>query len=71
MRQRRKTLEEMDQVFGSHTSMEDIELLSQIQREVGLLDVTEDGFHGLEGDGLTWSGGEKPVVLEEDGGEKV
>lgn len=34
-----KTLEEMDLVFGSHTSREETSLLAQIQKEVGLTEL--------------------------------
>ncbi|KAF4990306.1 hypothetical protein FDECE_14449 [Fusarium decemcellulare] len=38
-----KTLEEMDIVFGSTTSIEDAELLASIQEEIGLIDMLREG----------------------------
>ncbi|KAK7522307.1 quinate permease [Phyllosticta citriasiana] len=37
-----KTLEEMDQVFGSKTSVEDTEMLARAQEDVGLVQFVED-----------------------------
>ncbi|KAG6875486.1 hypothetical protein C0993_008974, partial [Termitomyces sp. T159_Od127] len=36
-----KTLEEMDLVFGSHTSRDEMMLLADIQKEVGLTSLLE------------------------------
>jgi hypothetical protein len=38
---RNKTLEEMDHVFGSHTSQDDVEKLARIQQDVGLTRLLE------------------------------
>lgn len=43
-----KTLEEMDQVFGSHTSGQEREDLAEVQRRVGLVALLESSAHASD-----------------------
>jgi hypothetical protein len=43
-----KTLEEMDQVFGSHTSSQEREDLAEVQRRVGLVALLESSAHASD-----------------------
>lgn len=42
-----KTLEEMDQVFGSHTATEDLEEFARVQERVGLTTLIRRGPEAL------------------------
>lgn len=50
----------MDAAFGSHSSVEDIEELARVQREVGLTDLLEGRHGSAHGDTK-----EKGVEVEE------
>lgn len=55
-----KTLEEMDQVFGSHTATEELEEFAKVQERVGLTALIQ----GRAGPGSDHASLEKDVGLE-------